>query len=309
MYYRTYATQRDLDAAYDVESSVPDFSVYARLYVSESDAARRALRHEPDVRYGPTREEYADIYPSARPGSPVLVFIHGGYWRMLSAKEFAFVARGFAPFGVTVVVANYTLCPSVSILEISRQMRSLVAWTARNIADYNGDPDDITVCGHSAGGHLTAMCALTDWAEYGLPANVVRHAVPISGLFDLEPLSLTYMQPDLRITLRDIEQASPQRLLRRVPTRLLVTLGTEEPAEFARHSDEFLAGWRARGNDARFLAQPGRNHFTAITDLMTPDAPLSDAIYRLMGHEPRAASPVSRIDRRLFAARDRAWRN
>ena len=95
----------------------------------------------------------------------------GGVQRMLSILARAFVARGFAPFGVTVVVANYALCPAVSILEISRQMRSLVAWTAHNIADYNGDPDDITVCGHSAGGHLTAMCALTDWAAYGLPAN------------------------------------------------------------------------------------------------------------------------------------------
>ena len=81
----------------------------------------------------------------------------------------------------------------------------------------------------------------------------------------------------------------------------------EEPAEFARHSEEFLDGWRAKGNDARFMFQPGRNHFTAITDLMTPEAPLSAAIYDLIGRVPRAASP-SRIDRRLFAGRDVAWR-
>lgn len=308
MIYRNYATQRELDAAYDVQASVPDFSVYARLYGEESDAARRELPHRADVPFGPTLAEYADIYPAARPRSPVLIFIHGGYWRILTAKEFAFVARGFAPYGITVVVANYALCPGVPIVEIARQMRGLVAWTARNIAAYNGDPGEIAVCGHSAGGHLAALCALTDWeADYGLPADTVRTAIPISGLFDLEPLALTTMQPDLRITRRDIEEASPVRLIRRVPTRMLVTLGTEEPAEFSRHSEEFLAGWRGHGNDARFLAQPGRNHFTAITDLMAPDAPLSEAIYALMGATPRAAA-VSRIDRRLFVRGDDAWR-
>lgn len=306
MIFRDYATQRDLDAAYDVEASVPDFSVYARLYTEESEDARRRLRHHANVQYGPTLYEYADIFPAAQPHAPVLVFIHGGYWRMLTAKEFAFVAKGFAPYGVTVVVANYALCPGVTIPEVARQMRSLVAWTARNIADYNGDPGEIAVCGHSAGGHLTAMCALADWADYGLPRDTVRYAIPISGLFDLEPIALTYLQADLRITARDIAEASPQRLLRPAPARMLVTLGSEEPREFARHNAEFLAGWRAVGNSADYYLQAGRNHFTAITDLMAPDTALSAAIYDLMGRTPRAAG-ASYIDRRLQAGRGHAW--
>ncbi len=306
MIFRNYATQRDLDAAYDVEASVPDFSVYARLYTEESEDARRRLRHHANVQYGPTLDEYADIFPAAQPHAPVLIFIHGGYWRMLTAKEFAFVAKGFAPYGVTVVVANYELSPTVTIPEITRQMRSLVAWTARNIADYNGDPGEIAVCGHSAGGHLTAMCALTDWAAYGLPRDTVRYAIPISGLFDLEPIALTYLQPDLRITPRDIAEASPQRLLRPAAARMLVTLGSEEPAEFARHNSEFLAGWRAAGNRADFYLQDGRNHFTAITDLMAPRTALSAAIYDLMGCTPRTPS-ASYVDRRLQAGRGQPW--
>lgn len=308
MLFRTYATQRDLDAAYDVEASVPDFMVYARLYTEESEDARRQLRHHANVAYGPTLAEYVDIFPAARPRSPVLIFIHGGYWRMLTAKEFSFVAKGFAPHGVTVVVANYALCPGVTVSEIARQMRSLVAWTARNIAAYGGDPGEIAVCGHSAGGHLAAMCALTDWeADYGLPRDVVRYAIPISGLFDLEPIALTYLQADVRIGARDIAEASPQRLLRPVPTKMLVTLGSDEPAEFARHSDEFLAGWRAQGNRADYYLQDGRNHFTAITDLAAPDAPLSAEIYDLMGQVPRAAG-ASRIDHRLSTTGGYPWR-
>lgn len=302
MTYGRYTSQEELDAAYDVESSVPDFMVHARAYAESSEAARRDLDHAADVPYGPTLAEYADIFPADRPGAPVLVFIHGGYWRILSAKEFSYVARGFAPHGVTVVVANYDLCPAVSISEISRQMRALVAWIARNIADYNGDPENVTVSGHSAGGHLAAICALTDWAAYGLPPATVRNIVPISGLFDLAPIAGTWMQPDLRISDRDIQEASPQRLLRRVPTQMLLSYGSNEPDAFSRHSEAFLAGWTAQGNKARFLPQMGRNHFTAITDLGDVNTPLSSAILELMQHSPRPPRRrPSGIDHRLFS--------
>lgn len=304
MLFRDFRTQRELDAAYDVEGSVPDFMVYARQYIGASESARRDLRHVPEVRYGETLAEYADIFPAATRGAPVLIFIHGGYWRILSAREFSFVARGFASQGVTVVVANYDLCPAVAIPEITRQMRALVAWCARNIDRYNGDPEDITVCGHSAGGHLAAMCALTDWpARYGLPARTIRNIVPISGLFDLEPISLTFMQPDLRISDRDIAEASPQRLIAPVPVRMLITYGSDESSEFYRHSEEFRAGWEAAGNRAVFFPQLGRNHFTAITDLGDPQAPLTRAILDLMEHRPRPARGAGGIDTRLFPRR------
>lgn len=302
MLFRDFKTQTALDAAYDVEASVPDFTVYARQYTEASERARRDIAHVADVAFGPTRAEYADIFPAARRGAPVLIFIHGGYWRILSAKEFSFVARGFAPMGVTVVVANYDLCPAVTIPEIVRQMRALVAWTAREIEAFNGDPENITVCGHSAGGHLAAMSALTDWpGRYGLPARTVRNIVPISGLFDLEPISLTYLQRDLRISPRDVEDASPQRLLARSSARMLITYGGDETDEFVRHSEEFRAAWEGMGNRASFFPQLGRNHFTAITDLGDPETPLARALFDLMDHTPRPAPRGVRPARRHLA--------
>lgn len=321
MVYKTFKTQEALDAAYDVENSVPDFMVYANQYITASQNARASLPCALGVKYGPTNEEYADIFPASMPGAPVLVFIHGGYWRMLSAREFSFVAQGFTPVGATVVVANYALCPQVSISEISRQMRSLVAWCARNIDQYNGDAGNITVTGHSAGGHLAAMCALTDWpGQYDLPEKTVRAVVPISGLFDLEPIShVAYMRNDLRISARDIAESSPQRLIRRCPSDMLITYGSDEPSEFSRHSEEFRQAWDEAGNRSRFFAQMGRNHFTAITDLGDSQTELSRAVLALMGHDPivpraqhngkngdwnsarRAAG--ARVDHRLFPGR------
>ncbi|KPQ22152.1 MAG: arylformamidase [Rhodobacteraceae bacterium HLUCCA24] len=148
------------------------------------------------------------------------------------------------------------------------------------------------------------MCALTDWpARYGLPARTIRNIVPISGLFDLEPVSLTFMQPDLRISDRDIAEASPQRLIAPVPVRMLITYGSDESSEFYRHSEDFRAGWEAAGNRAAFFPQLGRNHFTAITDLGDPQAPLTRAILDLMEHRPRPARGAGGIDTRLFPRR------
>lgn len=310
MFYKTFKTQKDLDVAYDVENSVPDFMVYARQYIAASENARATLPCASGVKYGQTVEEFVDIFPANQPGAPVLIFIHGGYWRMLTAREFSFVAQGFSPVGVTVVVANYALCPSVSISEISRQMRALVAWCARNIDQYNGDAENMTVSGHSAGGHLAAMCALTDWpGQYGLPSNTVRAFAPISGLFDLEPLShVSIFGDDLQISARDIAEASPQRLIRPCPSKLFITYGSDEPAEFSRHSEEFRQAWDAAGNQSTFFPQMGRNHFNAITDLGDPDTELTRALLALMEHTPNPHHRASAKDAKGWNRSSRSGR-
>ncbi|WMS43832.1 alpha/beta hydrolase [Acuticoccus sp. MNP-M23] len=287
--YRNFTTQRDLDAAYDVEAAVPDFMAYARQFVTGSAEFRARTRCRLGVRYGPTVDEYADIFPADRRGAPILIFIHGGFWRSLSAGDFSFCAEGPQRAGITTVVANYTLAPKATMGEIIRQMRALVAWTFRHAKDIGGNESEIYVCGHSAGGHLTAEMMLTDWArDYGLPPGLIRGGIPISGLFDLEPIKLlSFVQPDLRLTDGDVAAHSPAAHVRGGQPPTLLTYGSDEPSEFLRQSDEFLAAWRKAGNRASFLPQLGRNHFTAITELADPASTLCRAIFDFMGHTPR----------------------
>ena len=284
--YREFETQEALDEQYDVERSVPDFTVYARHYVDESKLARHRLRPNLDIPYGPTKAEYVDIFPARERNAPVLLFIHGGYWRMLSAKEFSCTALGPVSAGVTVVVVNYALCPMVSIDEIVRQARASVAWTWRNAKSLGADPNRLFVSGHSAGGQLTAMCMNTAWEhDYDIPNDVIKGGCSISGVFDLRPIRFTCMQPAIQLDDGVIARNSPQLLAPREQRQpLLFSVGGSETAEFQRQTNDYLAHWRASGNEAQLLAQLGKNHFDAIFGLEDASSPLCQAIFKMMGH-------------------------
>ncbi len=271
--YRGFSSQEEIDTEYNVERMVPSLAPHIEVFVGESARARGTLKCALDVRFGPTVDETMDIFPATNPGAPVIVFIHGGYWRRLSSKEFDLVALGLAAHGFTVVVTNYSLCPKVSISEITRQSRAVVAWLWQHAGDYNGDRNQLFVCGHSAGGQQVGMLAATDWPrEYGLPANLIRAGIPISGVFDLRPLHYSWLQPKILLTHEVIERESP---CLHVPTNgwpMLVAVGGAESKEFQRQSSEYHEALVAGGTKSRLYIAPDHNHFTIIEALADPDS-------------------------------------
>lgn len=283
--YREFTTQAEIDAQYDVEASVPDFMVYARHFTEESRLARHRLRCELDLHYGPTLDETLDIFSADVPNAPVFVFIHGGYWRMLSSKEFSCVALGLHELGITTVVVNYALAPKVSIDEITRQMRAAVAWVLRRIDRHGGDPARVAVGGHSAGAHLTAMCLQTGWREdYGLSGDdPIAGAVLVSGLYDLQPLRYSLMQPAIQLDDGVIRRNSPMFSVRPCKTPALLTWGGDEPDEFRRQSDDFNSAWLAAGNRSKRAPLAGANHFTAIYGFEDPKSLLCQWTAQALG--------------------------
>jgi len=277
--YRDFTSQEEIDREYNPGTVVPDSARWREWYARESATARRDLESLLGLRFGPTRDETVDVFPAPQPGAAILVFIHGGYWRWGSSQDFSFVARGPVGHGVTAVVTNYSLCPSVTIAEITRQSRAVIAWLHREAPRFNGDPARIYVAGHSAGGQQVGMLAATDWpGEYGLPAEIIRGAVPISGIFDLHPLRYSYLQPQLQLTHEVILRQSP---LLNVPASgppLLVSLGQEETAEFHRQSVAYLEAWRGNGLPGELLIQEGKHHLSAIQGLADPRSPLCLAL-------------------------------
>jgi arylformamidase len=282
--YAGYADQAELDKAYDVENSVPDFGMYAQKFTVESEAARAALHCRLNVPYGPTLMENVDIFMPKTGGgkAPILVFIHGGYWKSLTASVFSVMAIGPVEAGMCVVNVTYALCPEVEIGEIVRQVRAAVAWTARNAETFGGDPDRIIVSGHSAGGHLTATTMLTDWGLYGLPANLVKGGFAISGLFDLEPLSYSFMQPALRLTGETILRHSPLHNVVSNPIPLAIAWGDADPEAFSGQSKRFAAAWSAAGNRYGIFEIANANHFQVLDGFKTADGLMTRTVLDLL---------------------------
>ena len=273
-----------LNAQYNNRSLVPDHARSFAHWREASALARSQLASQLDVPYGAGVGETLDIFPAAQTGAPVLVFVHGGYWRSLDKADHSFVAPAFVAAGATVVVPNYALCPAVSVEHISLQMVSALAWVHGHAREFGADPARITVVGHSAGAHLAAMLLCCRWRQVApdLPAQLVGGAMGISGLYDMEPLRLApYLQIDLRLTPAMVRRLSPA-YFPRPGAKFYAVAGLDESDEFLRHNQLIRDAW---GPTTVPVCEtlPGRNHFTILRGLAEPGARLHDLALRLLG--------------------------
>ncbi len=272
------------DAQYNNRALVLDHADRLARWAAASKLAREQSGPRLDLRYGDGAGETLDVFPPPAPGAPVLVFLHGGYWRALDKSDHSFVAPSFTADGAMVVVPNYALCPAVSVEHITLQLARAVAWTWRHAAEHGGDPSRIVVAGHSAGGHAAAMLLCCRWRELdaGLPERLLTKALSISGLYDLEPLRHTsFLQPDLKLTPASVARLSPAFFPRPRGT-LYAVVGADESDEFVRQNRMIRDVW---GPTAVPVCEtvPGTNHFTVLSGLADPKARLHDLALRLLG--------------------------
>jgi arylformamidase len=273
-----------LDREYDNRKKVVDAPAWLRRFAEASNETRAELECKLDIAYGPHPGERLDIFPAQRATpAPIHLFVHGGYWQWLDKKDFSYVARALVPVGITAVVINYALIPTVSIAELVRQCRAAVAWTARHAASFGGDAGRISVSGHSAGGHLVTMLMATDWVEFGgLPDDLVKAGIGISGLYDLEPIRLCYLNDVLGLTAADAHAHSPIHLTPKHAAPLLLPLGELEGSEYHRQSETMAAVWRRRGGRADVLDLLSHDHFSIVWELAERDSLLSRSLRALV---------------------------
>jgi arylformamidase len=250
-----------LDAAYDNTAAVADSQTYRAQWWERSAAIRAEPQSRLDLRYGERPRAMLDYFP-ARTGAPLFVFIHGGYWQRNEKERFAFVAPGPRAHGINVALPGYTLGPEARMTDIVAEIAQAVSYLADHADTLGFDRTRIFVGGWSAGGHLTAAVA-------DHPA--VRGGLPISGIFDLEPIALGVLNDKLALSREEIEKLSPLRKLpsRAVPLKILV--GCAELPELRRQSEEYFQALRARGLPASLELLPGQNHFSIIEELARTD--------------------------------------
>ncbi len=278
--------QPALDSQYNNRGRVPEADDFLAGYVSDSAAARAALASRLDVPFDDRSPQTLDIFMPAGEvhSAPLHIFFHGGYWKSRDKSEFSFVAGPIAAAGGIAVVPDYGLIPAITMDELVRQCRAATAWVHANAASFGGDPARLTISGHSAGGHIVAMVAATDWAgEYGLPADVVKGGVAISGLFDLEPIRLSFVNDDLRLSEEVARRNSPIHLAPPPNLPLVVAYGADESEEYARQSAIYAEYLRGHGLAPELRPIAGRNHFNIAADLRDPDSEMSRIITAQMG--------------------------
>ena len=262
-----------LDAQYNNRARIPEHPAILRYWADASAAAFERRDWVLDVAYGEHASERLDILP-ARSGAPVFVYIHGGYWRALDKRDHAFIAPPLHAAGALVVQLNYALCPSVGIERIVLQMVQALAWVYRHAEEHGGDRERIVVAGHSAGGHLATMLLACDWRAVApdLPRDLVKSALSISGVYELEPLRhAPFLSADIGLTEESALRLSPLRM--RAPTMgsLVTVVGANESEEFLRQADAMSAAW---GPDIVVASErvAGKNHMSVLNDLADPNS-------------------------------------
>lgn len=284
-----------LEAQYNNRALVPDHAHHLDRWAEASTLVRSRARCVLDIRYGKAPKSTLDVFPAdaagtaAPGGAPVLIVIHGGYWRALDKSDFSFVAPSFTADGAMVVVPNYDLCPEVSVEHITLQLTEAVAWAVRHAAEHGGDAQRIAVAGHSAGGHLVAMMLSCRWKEVGaslgfeLPAQPLTGGLSISGLYDLEPIRhVPFLQADLKLTPASVARLSPAFFPRPKAGKLYATVGLDESDEFLRQNLLIRDVW---GPTAVPICEtvPGKNHFTVLEAFVDPKGRLHELALRLLG--------------------------
>jgi len=278
--------QAALDAAYDQAAYAPNREQLIKRRIRDSELARLRVDEPERLAYGPAEIERLDIYRAEREAAPIFVFIHGGAWRSGRSKDFAAPAEMFLAAGAHYVVPDFAWVQDVggSLKVLADQVRRAIAWVYDNAALLGSDPKQIYVGGQSSGGHLAAVALTTDWArDFGLPVDIIRGGMCISGMYDLTPVRLSAR--NAYVTFDDSTDAalSPIRHLDRLHAPVIVAYGTCETPEFQRQNREFAAAVENAGRKVRLLVGEHYNHFELPETLGNPYGLLGRAALDLMG--------------------------
>ena len=272
----------EMEYQYNPRESVPEYPELAKVRAAQAKKVRETAKSWLNVPYGSSPRQMLDIYAADKPGGPVLVYIHGGYWRSGSKEDNCNFVPTFTTRGAMVVLVEYDLCPQVTVTDIVRQTRAAIAWVAKNIMRYSGDPSRIYVSGHSAGGHLTAMALAHDWTKEGLPQDCIKGAVATSGVFDLDMVMKISVQEQVKLTPDTAKLNSPFLNPPKVKCPLVVAVGSAEPKGWQQMSEDYFNFCKQQGVKIDYLVVPGANHYTMSEKLLDESNPLTQAMIKQM---------------------------
>lgn len=273
--YKHY-DQQQLNFQYNTRLNVPDYTLYFDQWEKSSRDAQKRFSAIRDICFGDHPGECLDVFPAGMSGSKTVIFIHGGYWHLLDKALFHFLSSTFLYHNITAVYINYRLAPAATIDQIVTSCGQAVKWVHNNITRYNGNPSELYVLGHSAGGHLASM--LLTQHDF----SFLKGVVSLSGLFHLEPVMLSYLNEMVRLDVSSAARNSPVFLSPLNHCPLLLITGADESHEFKSQSTEFYKSWKRTNSSIEFLEIAGKNHYSILDTVTEENSLVQSAIFRLM---------------------------
>ncbi|CAN5303619.1 alpha/beta hydrolase [soil metagenome] len=276
--YKHY-NQQQLDAQYNNRLHVPDFAAYFERWEKLSRQTEKEYTVFKDIAYGSHPLECLDIFPATNANAKTLVFIHGGYWHLLDKNMFHFLAPTFLKQNITTVLLNYPLAPSAAMDTIVSSCRNAMLWLQNNVASYNGNPQQVYVTGHSAGGHLACMLPMYNDTAF------IKAIVSISGLYNLKPVMLSNINTVLQLDEATANRNSPVCLQPVHQCPLLLAAGSNETDEFKAQSQQMFNSRQHKYDAVKLLCIPFKNHFSILDAVTENGSPLQSAVFNLMNIE------------------------
>jgi len=263
-------TRAALDAAYNNSAAVKNSAEKLAEWQERSKRVRAMRSELLDLEYGPRPRNKIDIFRCGKANAPLFAYIHGGYWQRNAKEFYACLAEGLLARGLDVAMLGYTLAPEATLTEIVAEVRAALRWLRTQGPRHGVGTGKLIVCGWSAGGHLTSM-ALGE-ADAGLA---------ISGIFDIEPCRLNYLNEKLKLTAEEAVAMSPIRQLPGRSPPLIVAYGMAELPELQRQSRDYHAARLKAGLPSELMPLEAHDHFSILEELATPQGRLSEAVVKL----------------------------
>lgn len=291
-------SQSELDRQYNVRAGIPDTREIFRRWEADSRDVRQRFKSQlkEDIKYGADPAQGVDVFSAAAPGRPLVVFIHGGYWQSLDKSYFSYLADAYLLDEFNFAAVNYRLAPGATMDEIVEDCRKSISFLWRNADDLKFDKDRIFVTGSSAGGHLVAEMLSTDWSARALPSDLIKGGCALSGLYDLEPIRLCYLNEAIKL---DAEMASRNSPINHVPQHappLLLAFGGDETEEFDRQQSDYARAWRAKGLQCRVVEQSDGHHFDMVDRLGDRKTSLYQAVKNLIEQRALADKTAENLE-------------
>jgi arylformamidase len=266
--------RQTLDDSYDNHKAIPESAAMFSVWTERSKIFRSTHPQYLDIPYGPLEREKIDYF-SAGLNTPVVIFIHGGFWQQYSKNDFAFLAESYLRQGISVAMVDYPIAPQANMDQIVTSSENAVQFIGRHVSEWGGNPENVVLSGWSAGGHLaiTSMNGMT-----------IKAVIAVSGIFELEPLIGTFLNKNLQMDLETAKRNSPILHLPKDKTPIYLFVGDSELSEMRRQSYDFADKLKVNQYPVVLTNIPGKNHFTMLEQFEFPEGAVHSRIVSVLKH-------------------------